>query len=373
MEKIGVGLIGTGFMGKCHALAWNSVSSIFGGELKPELVMLAAVDTQVAAARAQDFGFAKSTSNWRDMLAEPEIQIISITTPNQFHAEMAIAALEAGKHVYCEKPMSSSLGSAKEMLEVARRSGRKTFLGYNYMQNPMIRHMRDLVKTGDIGEVFQCRIELDEDFLADPQHEWDLTCSAATGPGALDDFGVHAIAMLDMMDLKISKVMCRMARPYKTRPDQEGRSKPVENYDTTNVLFELTNGGDGSFLFNRAAWGRKCHFVIEVFGSKGSVFFDQERMNELSIYKAEGPLAGQGYTTILSGPTHTPYDCFMPVAGHGLGFNDLKTIEVNEILKNIQGKESFVVDFEKGIEYEAAINAMISSHETSTWIDVASD
>ncbi len=148
--------------------------SVFGGKLKPELVMLAEVSQELAEARANDFGFAKSTGNWRDMLADPDVHIISITTPNELHPEMAIAALQAGKHVYCEKPMASSFAETMSMLEAARKSGKQTFLGYNYIQNPMMRRIRTLLDAGEIGDVLQVRLEMDEDFMANPADEWSI-------------------------------------------------------------------------------------------------------------------------------------------------------------------------------------------------------
>ncbi len=370
MEKIGVGLIGTGYMGKCHALAWNAVSGVFGGKLKPELVMLAEVNEELAAARAQEFGFAGSTGNWRDLLSDPHVQIISITTPNQFHPEMAIAALEAGKHVYCEKPMAPSFEDAQKMLEVARKTGKKTFLGYNYIQNPMMRRISELLRGNEIGDVLQVRIEMDEDFMASPADEWGIKSGAASGFGALDDFGVHTLSLLCALELNIAKVMCHMTKPYATRKDKEGRDKPVETYDAATVLFELANGGNGTLQLNRAAWGRKGRIAVQIFGSKGSITYDQERMNEMKVYKAEGPAASQGFTTILAGPAHEPFGRFIPAPGHGIGFNDLKVIEISEILKSLQGQDSHLIDFEKGIKIEGLVHAMAKSFEQAGWVTV---
>ncbi|KZL18995.1 Glucose--fructose oxidoreductase precursor [Pseudovibrio axinellae] len=371
MGKIGVGLIGTGYMGKCHALAWNAVSGVFGGELKPELVTLAEVNEELAAARAQDFGFARSTGDWRDMLSDPDIQIISITTPNQFHPQMAIEALEAGKHVYCEKPMAPSFTDAQKMLEAARKSGKKTFLGYNYIQNPLMRRIRDMLSAGEIGDVLQVRLEMDEDFMANPDDIWSIKSGAASGYGALDDFGVHTISLLVALDLHIEKVMCHMTKPYASRKDCAGNQKSVETYDAATVMFELSNGGNGTLQLNRSAWGRKGRIAIQIFGSKGSIVYDQERMNELKVYKAQGNTAEQGYTTILAAPAHPPYDRFIPAPGHGLGFNDLKIIEVNEILMSLQGHKSHLIDFEKGISIEGLVHAMALSHDQAAWVDVA--
>src|ERR1044072_8179579 len=150
---LGIGLVGTGYMGKCHALAWNGVAPVFGDVERPRLVALAEINAELAAKKAAEFGFQTSTGNWRDLLANPEIDVISVTTPNQFHAEMAIAALEAGKHVWCEKPMAPAYADAERMLATAERSGKVAALGYNYIQNPVMRHIRTLVGDGVIGTV----------------------------------------------------------------------------------------------------------------------------------------------------------------------------------------------------------------------------
>ncbi len=206
--------------------------------------------------------------------------------------------------------------------------------------------------------------------MANPDDEWGLKSSAASGFGALDDFGVHTMSLLMTLDLSIAKVMCHMTKPYATRKDAAGNDKAVETYDAATVLFELENGGNGTLQLNRSAWGRKGRIAVQIFGSKGSITYDQERMNEMHLYKAEGDVAGQGYTAILAGPAHAPYDRFIPAPGHGLGFNDLKIIEVNEILKSLQGEDRHLIDFEKGIAIESLVQTMAKSHKDSCWVSV---
>ncbi|HUH77965.1 MAG TPA: Gfo/Idh/MocA family oxidoreductase, partial [Devosia sp.] len=195
-SSIGVGLIGTGYMGKCHALAWNGVKAVFGESTRPQLVHLAEVTDDIARRKAEEFGFAKSTGDWRELIADPQVDVVSITTPNAFHAEMAIAALEAGKHVWCEKPMAVALADAQRMADAAQASGRVAILGYNYIQNPLIRHLETLLAEGAIGTVNHVRLEMDEDFMADPEALFYWKSEASSGYGALDDFGVHPLSLL---------------------------------------------------------------------------------------------------------------------------------------------------------------------------------
>ena len=166
---VGVGLIGTGFMGKCHAIAWSAVGAVFPDVAKPRLVHLGEVNEELARRKAGEFGFAKASGDWRAVVNDPEVDIVSLTTPNQFHPEMAIAILQAGKHLWCEKPMAPSFAEAEAMAAAAKKSGKVAALGYNYIQSPAIRHIGALLDEKIIGEVNHLRIEMDEDFMADPE------------------------------------------------------------------------------------------------------------------------------------------------------------------------------------------------------------
>lgn len=371
MTTIGVGLIGTGYMGKCHALAWNGVKPVFGDGPKPRLVHLAEVSPELAHRRAEEFGFEKSTSDWRALIADPEVEVVSVTTPNAFHAEMAIAALEAGKHVWCEKPMAVALDDAERMAAVARASGKVTALGYNYIQNPVIRHIKKLLDEGAIGTVNHVRFEMDEDFMADPEALFYWKSEASSGYGALDDFGVHPLSLMQFLFGGVTRVMAQLSMPYADRPSRDGGRRKVETWDIASVLLELQNGASGVMALDRSAWGRKGRIAVQVFGSKGTIAYDQERMNEFQLYMASDHAAEQGFRTILTAPVHAPYDRFTPAPGHGLGFNELKIIECHELLKAIGGDAGAqIVGFERGREIERAVHAMAQSHKEQRWVKV---
>lgn len=371
MNSIGVGLIGTGYMGKCHALAWNGVKPVFGDGPKPRLVHLAEVSPELAARRAEEFGFEKSTSDWRALIADPEVEVVSVTTPNAFHAEMAIAALEAGKHVWCEKPMAVGFAEAERMVAAARASGKVTALGYNYIQNPVIRHIRKLLDEGAIGTVNHVRFEMDEDFMADPEALFYWKSEASSGYGALDDFGVHPLSLMQFLFGGVTRVMAQLSMPYADRPSRDGGRRKVETWDIASVLLELSNGASGVMALDRSAWGRKGRIAVQVFGSRGTITYDQERMNEFQLYSASDAAAEQGFRTILTAPVHAPYDRFIPAPGHGLGFNELKIIECHELLKAIGGDSAAqIVDFDRGLEIERAVHAMAQSHRAGRWVAV---
>jgi len=371
MTALGVGLIGTGYMGKCHALAWNNVTSVFGDVERPRLVTLAEVNPELAAKKAAEFGFARSTGNWRDLLSDPEIDVISVTTPNAFHPEMAIAALEAGKHVWCEKPMAPAFADAVKMRDAARRSGKAAAMGYNYIQNPVIRHIRRLIDEGAIGRVYHVRAEMDEDFMADATQPFYWKSEASSGYGALDDFAVHPLSLLYALFGHAQSAITDMVKPYETRPLAGGGERAVETHDLASVLLKLEGGISAVLIANRSAWGHKGRIAIQIYGSTGSILFDPERMNEFQLYTTDGRPEEQGFRTILTAPHHNPYDRFIPAPGHGLGFNDLKVIECRELIAAIEGKKAHIIDFEEGLKIERSIHAMARSFAEGRWVGSA--
>ena len=369
MDTIGVGLIGTGFMGKCHAIAWNAVKAVFGDVPAVRLAHLGEVSDELASLKAAEFGFARSSGDWRSVIADRQVDVVSITAPNKFHAEMAIAALEAGKHVWCEKPMAPKLAEAEAMLEAQRRSGKVAVLGYNYIQNPTIRHVRKLLDEGVIGAVNHVRVEMDEDFMADPAALFQQRHEASNGWGALDDFGVHPLSLILTLFGGVSRVMCDMAKPYPTRKTGSGE-REVEVYDIATVLIRLENGASGSIALSRSAWGRKGRIAMQIVGAKGSILYDQERMNEVQLYVTADRASEQGFRTVLAAPHHKPYDRFLPAPGHGLGFNDLKIIECRQLIGRMRGEETVAIDFEEGIRIERTITAMARSFQEGRWVEI---
>ena len=370
MTPLNIGLIGTGYMGKCHALAWNAVAPVFGDVRRPRLAILAEASQELAEKKASELGFERATGDWRTLVTDPEIDVVSITTPNAFHPEMAIAALDAGKHVWCEKPMATRLEDAERMLAAARASGKIAALGYNYIQNPAMRLIRRILDEEQIGEVNHVRLEMDEDFMANPEDLFYWKSEASSGHGALDDFGVHPLSLLWVLLGGVRRVCGHMAKPYADRPVPGGGRRAVETYDIATVLMELESGASGLLAVNRSAWGRKGRITLQIFGSKGTTVFDQERMNEVQLYTADGSRQTHGFRTILTGPQHSPYDKFIPAPGHGLGFNDLKVIECREVMRRITGETAHLIEFEDGIRIERTVDAMARSAHEGRWVEV---
>jgi predicted dehydrogenase len=373
MDRIGVALIGTGFMGKCHAMAYGAVKAVFGDVPEIERVTLCDVDRAHTEKKAAEFGFARATTNWRDLLANPKIDLISVTTPNGSHREMAVAALEAGKHVWCEKPMALTLADAQAMRDAAKKAKRVTALGYGYLRNPVLQTAKRLIAEGAIGAVHDFRGSVDEDYMADPLLPWSWRLkSKEAGLGTLGDLTCHLVSLAHELVGEIGS-LCAMADVvHRQRPikDEPGKSAEVENDDIAHAVVRFRNGARGTLASSRIAHGRKNGLKVEIHGSKGMLSIDNERMNELSLYQAEGPALTRGFRTVLSGPLHPPYDRFCPAPGHGLGFNDLKVMELYEIVNAIRGLPPQQVDFAGGFEIEKVIHAFARSARERAWVEV---
>jgi predicted dehydrogenase len=211
---------------------------------------------------------------------------------------------------------------------------------------------------------------MDEDFMADPEALFYWKSEASSGHGALDDFGVHPLSLVWTLFGGVRRVCGHMARPYADRPVPGGGRREVETYDIASVLMELESGASGVMALNRSAWGRKGRIAVQLFGQKGSIVYDQERMNEVQLYTADGAKETQGFRTILAAPHHPPYDRFIPAPGHGLGFNDLKIIECRELMRCISGEGAHLITFEDGIRIERTVDAIARSAREGQWVEV---
>lgn len=368
MTSLGIGLIGTGFMGKCHALAYGAVKAVFGDVPTPRLELLCDTPADKAASMAAQFGFARSTDDWRALINDPAVDIVCITTPNKLHAEMAIAALRAGKHVHCEKPMALTLEQAQSMADAAATAPGRTIVGYNYIRNPAFQYARKLIDDGAIGRLVHFRGFVDEDYQADPDLPWTWRATKAdAGLGALGDLGCHMISMAVELMGPITSVVGDIRTVHATRPTPDsGDPKPVENEDIASAILHFASGVQGLFSTSRSAWGRKNYMAIEVHGTQGMIRFDQERMNELQLYQNTGDKADQGFRTILTGPAHPPFGHFTPAPGHQLGFNDLKVIEAADFLHAIAAGRPAYPSFHDALHFEAVIHAIARSNGTTT-------
>jgi len=356
-------------MGKVHALAWQAVQPVFGTKIKPRLEILCDQPAERATELAEQFGFARATDDWRTAILDPAVDVVSITTPNKLHAQMVITAAEAGRHIWCEKPLAVTLEDARAMAKAVEQSGVAAVFGYNYTQNPTFLHAVELIKNGAIGRLIHFRGFVDEDYQADPSTPWTWrSLRSEAGLGVLGDLTCHLISLALRLMGPVSVTSADMQTVHRTRPLEDGSGTgEVENEDIASALLRFENGAQGVISSSRVAWGRKSRLSFEVHGDKGMICFDQERMNELQLYLAEGPKSQQGFKTILTGPAHPLYSNFNPAPGHTLGFQDQKTIEAAAFLDMISGKNSNGVGMQEALLIEETIHAIASAAKKSQY------
>jgi predicted dehydrogenase len=372
MRDIGIGIVGTGFMGKAHAFAYRSALAAFPDIPTPRLVCIADVNAESATKAALQYGFAKSTGDWKQLIADPEVQVVSITTPNTLHKEMALAAIAAGKHVHCEKPLSPTLKDSGEMLKAAEAKGVITQVGFNYIKNPLLKMARDMAQSGELGEITGFRGIHSEDYMHDPDSPYTWRIDPVGGPGVIADLGSHIIGMARFLVGPIVEVSADVRTVVKSRPAAKGAKdrKDVKVDDVARILVNFASGSGGTIEANWIATGRKMNLGFELTGSKGSLVFSQENLNELHYYKSGNDPRHMGFTKIESGPQHPPYGGFCVAGGHQLGFNDLKTIEMAEFLGGIAKGKAIGPDFREAFEIQKVVEAAIESSATRSWTKV---
>lgn len=368
-KEIGIGLVGSGFMGRCHANAFRSVSGLFDLPTEPRLTMLADANDALASHAAHALGFARGTGDWRALVNDAAVDIVAITAPNVLHAPIAHAAIMAGKTVYCEKPLSTTAALALEMTEAAEAAGVVTLVGFSFLRNPMIKLARDLIASGEVGEVTGFRGRHAENYMANPEAPHSFRTDPHGG-GALADIGSHIISMARYLLGPMTEVQADCRTIHATRPKTRNSSEraPVEVDDMTHALLRFQSGISGSIEANWAATARTMDLSWEVTGTKGALAFTQERMNELKLWS--GALGRSGFTRIESGPAHPPYGAFCPAPGHHLGFNDLKVIEVAELLTAHAGGAACSPDFREAYEVQRTVEAMQQSHLSQRWVSL---
>lgn len=369
-KSLRIGLIGTGFMGKAHALSYQAAGNVFEDISRPVLHAVADIDGARAAQFRNQFGFAKAMTEWQELVQDPEIDVISITTPTLFHKEMALAAIAAGKHVHCEKPLAISAVDAQEMMLAAEKAGVRTASGFNYLKNPLLRYAREMIASGELGEITDFNGIHAEGFMSDPQTPWSWRCDPAGGQGAIADVGSHIIAIARSLMGPVTQVFAQLDTPIASRPVKPGASehKSVGVDDIARMIVSFERGCSGVLQANWLATGRNMQLAFQISGSKGSLAFDQQRMNELQYFKAGEDPRSNGFRLIEAGPQHPPYGAFCVAGGHHLGFNDLKTIEMAEFIRAIDRDEPASPDFREAWEVQRLIDAAVMSHKDRSWL-----
>jgi predicted dehydrogenase len=373
MKTLGIGMVGSGFMGRSHTIAFRAAPGIFNSPLMPILEPIADIDDKTAAAAAKSLGYARSTGDWRALVADPAVDLVDITTPNELHKPIALAAIALGKPVYSEKPLAVNASEAKEMADAAEKAGVKTFVGFSYVQNPMVGLAREIVRSGEIGEVVSFRGLHAEDYMADANAPWTWRLDPKGGHGVVADLGSHIISIARHVVGPIESLVGQIATVVKERPVAPGakEKRPVEVDDEARALVRFAGGATGSIEASWVATGRKMSLTFEVTGSKGTIFVDMERFNELQLYTMDQAKGRQGFKTILTGPDHKFYREFCPAPGHQLGFNDFKTLEVRAILDELAGGPNAIPNFREASEVQRTVDAIVRSAKEKRWLNLS--
>jgi len=371
MRKLGIGLIGTGFMGKSHAMAWRAAGS-FSGDIQPILVSVADINGEAAENAANQFGFKRWTTTWQDLIDDPEIDVISITSPNRFHAEQSLAAIAAGKHVHCEKPLAPDSLIAEQMYRAAEKAGVMTQVGFNYIKNPMLKLAKQMIAEGELGEITGFRGIHAEDFMTSPQVPWSWRLDPTGGAGAVADLGSHILGMARFLLGPINALFADLDTVVKSRPESVGSTvlKAVEVDDIARLTVKFARGCAGHIEANWVASGHKMQLGFEITGTRGSLIFNQERFNELQFYQFGQDDGRNGFRTLVAGPEHAPYNLFCPAAGHQIGFNDLKTIEMLEFIQSIASGNAIGPDFKEAYEIQKLVDASLVSSRERSWVSI---
>jgi predicted dehydrogenase len=383
---LGVGLIGYAFMGAAHSQAWRTAPHFFDLPLTPDLAVLVGRDRVRLEAAAARLGWRETETDWRRLLERDDVALVDVCTPGDSHAEIAIAALEAGKHVLCEKPLANSVAEAEAMAEAAARAaarGVRSMVGFTYRRVPAIGLARELVAQGRLGEIRHVRAQYLQDWIADPAApmSWRLQKEKA-GSGALGDIGAHIVDLTQhITGQRLTGVSALLETFVEERPlpASEGSLSGVAGQGTGTVtvddaavfLGRFDGGALASFEATRFALGRKNAIRIEVNGSRGSLAFDFEDMNVLHFYDGDEPAATAGFRRILvTEPDHPYVGAWWP-AGHGLGYEHGFTHQVVDLLTAIAKGNDPAPSFADGLQIQRVLDAVQrSAARNASWTEI---
>ncbi len=378
----GIGIIGMGWMGRVHTRSYRQVPDRYREKgLQPRLVICADEVRSRAQEAKETFGFEHYTTDWRKVCAHPEVDIVNIALPNHLHLEVARAATRAGKHIFCEKPVGRSALETAEIERLAREAGVLSFVGFNYRWTPLVRYAHQLIQEGKLGTLTHYRGRFFSMYGSDPhaQLTWRFDAERS-GMGALGDIMSHVIDMAHMLVGPIRRVISSSKTFIQERPlpmPGEGThfsvGKPgdptgkVSNEDYVSALVQFENGAHGTFESCRVIYGPKCEMAFELNGTKGSLSWDFERLNEMQLYLPEGSGSHDGFARIVAGPEHPDHGRFNPGAGVGIGYEDLKVIEAYQFLQSVVDGKQGVPGFAEALALAEVQAAIVRSWESETW------
>jgi len=368
-EGISVALIGTGFMGRAHSHAYRTVASMFPECPRPRLKLICGRDRGRAEALAARFGWEEVSTSWEEAVRRAGVDLVDVSVPGALHAPVSIAAARAGKHVLCEKPLANSLAEAQAMLAAVREAGVRHMVQFNYRRVPAVALARQMLDEGQLGTLYHYRARYLQEWGVYPQVRapWKLDKEQA-GSGALGDLGSHAIDLCRYLAGEIREVTGMTETFVKERQATGGSAAVrVTVDDAALFLARLENGALASFETTRLAPGRKNHNFFEINGSRGSLYFDLERLNELNFYSLDDPPGRRGFRNLLATAPQHPYAASWWPDGHLLGWEHSHTHAIRDFLVAIGQGQLPRPNFEDGVKCQAVLDAVARSVASRRW------
>ncbi|TWP54384.1 Gfo/Idh/MocA family oxidoreductase [Lentzea tibetensis] len=369
-------MVGYAFMGRAHSQAWRTVGNFFDLPMRVDMAAVCGRDTAGVTRAAEKLGWRTHETSWRALIERDDVDVVDICTPGSSHAEIAIAALDAGKHVLCEKPLANTIDEAQAMVEAAARAsarGVRAMVGFNYRRLPATVLAHDLIAQGRLGTIRHVRAVYLQDWIVDPEFPlvWRLRQEMA-GSGALGDIGAHIVDLAQYLTgLRVRAVSALTDTFVHERPLPDNGSRGAVTVDDTALFIARLDGGAvASFEATRFATGRKNALRIEINGSRGSLAFDLERLNELEFFDAADPTSSQGFRRILVTEPEHPYVSAWWPPGHLIGYEHSFTHEVRDLLLDIAHGTDPVPGFADGFGVQLALDAVARSAACGEWVSV---
>ena len=383
-RRLGVGVVGFGWLGRAHSRSLARIPTLFAQRsFDPVLVACSDVAPAAVGDAVQSFGFRRASADWRAVVESPDVEVVYVAAPNMLHVEVVEAAAAAGKAVFCEKPVGGRPQDVARAAAAVRATGVFSGVGYNYRWAPLVQYARELIASGELGEITNYRGRFFSMYGADPLgiNSWRFRLEEG-GYGVTSDLLSHAVDLAHMLIGPITRVTGTIATYIPERPDPvastshygrgapEDPRSPVTNEDYAAMLCEFSGGARGTFEASRTIVGPESQMAFDVYGTRGALGWNLEALNELRLYRATSD-RGSGYTTVLGGDRFPHHGAFVPGSGNAIGFEDLVTIEDYEFCRAIVEGEPFSPGFEQALAWAQVQAALLRSAQSGAWEAVA--
>ena len=381
MKRIGIAVLGLGWMGQAHSRSMLRIPSLFPERsFQPELVVCADTEAERRERATRDFGFARATADWAEAVAAPDVDAVWVTAPNMLHVPMIQAAAAAGKAIFSEKPIGGTPAQTVEAYTAAKHAGVLTGVGYNYLWAPLVLHAREMIASGALGEITHYRGRFLSMYGSDEMGllTWRFKL-AEGGYGVSSDILSHSVSLAHALVGPITEVVGMQHTVITERPVPQGAAShygrgkagdptgPVENEDFASMLCRFANGATGTFETSRTTIGPESQNAFEIYGTKGALAWNFERLNELQYYRHDPSSKETGYTTIFGGDRFPYHGAYVPGQANAIGFEDIVATEDLEFLEALATGGSFSPGFREAVDIVSVQQALINSWDSRQW------